>query len=218
MATLEQVWAHREEVVYPNIFGSIGEGIYPLSADLFSSTFRQESIDPRWLHVGVFQCPPTNTRPSWIYISSGLSNPWDDEPEAITAHEYSGLGVEFVLETPEAAQWAIIILQRMVGYEILLAHGRFGDMPPLDYGHRIPLRGSIALNQPSELHNLLIVEPDHYPASFDLASGRVDFLHFIGITDTELAYAKASSSADLAALLKAKRVYPMTNPTRSTIV
>jgi hypothetical protein len=218
MTTLEQVWAQREELVYPELFGPTDGQIYPLSTELFVGVFQQDSIDPRWLHIGVFQIPPTPTRSTWIYVSSGLSNPWEDDPEQIETRDYSGLGVELVLETPTAAIWPIVIMQRMLAFDILLAHGRFGAAQPLDYGDRIPLRGSVALEQPSALEYLIIAQPNHYPASFHLASGRVDLLHFIGMSNSELAYAKATSSADLIARFRAEGVYPLTDPERASII
>lgn len=72
---LERVWAHREEVLYPEFFGPLAPSIAPLSGELFHEMFKQESVDPRWLHVGVMTAPPTAQRTTWIYVTSGLSNP-----------------------------------------------------------------------------------------------------------------------------------------------
>lgn len=218
MTTLEEVWAHREEVVYPELFGPTGGQIYPLEVELFHDVFQQNRIDPRWLHVGVFQIAPTPARSTWMAVSSGLSNPWDDDPAAVEPRDYSGLGVELVLETPAAAPWAIVLMQRLAAFAILLAHGRFGAAAPLDYGDRIPLHGSVALEQPSALQHVVIAQPDHYPACFQLASGRVDLLHVIGISDAELAFAKATSSAVLIERLKAQGAYPVTDPNRAPMI
>lgn len=65
-----------------------------------------------------------------------MSNPWDiDEPE-----EYSGLGVEFLMETENEETWAIDVLQTLMAYNLLLVSGQMGDVLPLDYGHRVPFR------------------------------------------------------------------------------
>jgi len=214
MNLLEQAWEQREEEIYRELFGDTGEGIYLLGGDLFTRRFSQETFDPRWLHYGVFACPPSLDRRSWLYVSSGMSNPWEqEEPE-----EFSGFGVEFVLETDEQANWPILLLQQLVAYNILLVHGRFGDHPPLDYGHRIPLRESVAVDRVSELRNVVIAYPTHYASSFSLVSGRVDLLHFIGITDAELAYAKQNGSDSLVQSLKDAEVYPLTLPARSSIL
>jgi len=62
MSLLEDSWEQREEQVYPELFGGTGEGIYPLDASLFKNQFGIDSVDPRWLHFGVFKCAPTSDR------------------------------------------------------------------------------------------------------------------------------------------------------------
>ena len=106
MSLLEDAWEEREEVVYPEVFGDTGPGIYPLSNDVFEQLDAQ-SVDPRWLTHGVFQSPPNDTRNTWVYVTSGMSNPWESDE----LQEYSGFGVEFVLETEQASTWAINVLQ-----------------------------------------------------------------------------------------------------------
>ena len=36
----EAAWAHREEVVYPELFGDLGKGIYVLDPSLFLTRLR----------------------------------------------------------------------------------------------------------------------------------------------------------------------------------
>ena len=74
----EEVWAYREDTVYPRLFGPVGRGIFPLSHTIFTDVFKQE-FDPRWLHFGVFEIPPTKERDAWLYVTSGMSNAWEDE-------------------------------------------------------------------------------------------------------------------------------------------
>jgi len=208
MTFLEQAWQEREEEKYTEIFGSLGEGIYPLDPDLFKVQYQQDSFDPRWLHYGVFASPPNEKRKSWAYVSSGMSNPWEKDEK----DEYSGLGVEFVLETSDEAPWAIAVVRSLIAYNILLSVGRFGDYPMLDYGHRIPMKLTPSLS------HVMLVKPTHYKGSIDLISGRVDFLHTIGITSGEYALAKESNSDSLYQLLKKEGVYPLTSRDRKEIV
>lgn len=216
MDALEEVWGQREETVYGQLFGDTGKGIYVLDSDVFLKRFKQESLDPRWLHHGVFQCSPNTKRKTWLYVSSGMSNPWEKEPSEYTEEEYSGLGVEFVMETPEESSWAIRILQDMVAYNILLSCGRMGEKPLLDYGDRIPLKNSITPDFESKIRNLIITKPSHYQSSFVLKSGKVDFLHFLGITDAELVFGKSNGSDVLVERLKQANVYPLTDPCRES--
>lgn len=76
---LERVWKIREEEVYPALFGAVSRGIFPLTQQLFADRFGQADIDPRWLFHGVFEFAPTANRPSWLYVTSGYSNPWEQE-------------------------------------------------------------------------------------------------------------------------------------------
>jgi hypothetical protein len=214
MSLLEKAWETREERVYPEILGKAQSGIYTLPGELFSEKFKQDSIDPRWLHIGIFEIPPTSKRNSWLYVSSGLSNPWEDRED-----EFSGIGIELVFETNSSAKWAISFLQNMVAYNILLAAGRFGEQYSiLSEGDRVPLRSSIDGSSDSAIQNTMVSAPDHFDKSFKLESGQVDFLHFVGISDAELAEAKKSSSAELLLKLKAAGAYPVTDPRRKSIL
>jgi hypothetical protein len=75
----EAAWAQREDELYGSLLGPLGAGICPLDFELFQDIFGRSEVDPRWLHIGVFECPPTEQRQSWTYVSSGLSNAWDAE-------------------------------------------------------------------------------------------------------------------------------------------
>jgi len=214
MSLLEKVWEISVEKIYPELFGNPQGGIYTLSGKIFSEKLQQDSIDPRWLHIGVFEIPPTSKRDSWLYVSSGMSNPWQDEKG-----EFSGIGVEFVFETNSSAKWPVSFLQNMVAYNIVLAAGRFGEQYGiLGEGDRIPLRSSIDGSPDSELRNALVSAPEHFERRFILESGQVDFLHFVGVSDPELAEAKKTSSDELLERLKDAKAYPVTDPRRRSIV
>jgi hypothetical protein len=165
-ASLESVWAHREEVVYPRLFGPKSRGIFVLESDLFLNTFKQEKVDPRWLHYGVLEHGPSIERGTYYYVTSGASNPCEVEPSDYSTSEYSGFGTELVLEVSEREDWPIVVLQRLLAFNILLAHGRYGESEPLDYWQRVPLGGPIVRD--SALNHLLIAPPLHYEAQFVL--------------------------------------------------
>jgi hypothetical protein len=44
---LEEVWEHREEVIYPDLFGAKSNGIFVVKTEMFQKAFQQSSIDPR---------------------------------------------------------------------------------------------------------------------------------------------------------------------------
>ena len=190
MSLLEDAWEEREEVVYPEVFGDTGPGIYPLSNDVFEQLDAQ-SVDPRWLTHGVFQSPPNDTRNTWVYVTSGMSNPWEsDEPQ-----EYSGFGVEFVLETEQASTWAINVLHTLMAYNLMLASGQMGEPGLLDYGDRIPFALS------DDIAAMVIAPTFQLPENIDIKSGRVDFLQIVGVTEAELTYAQETSSEALIEML-----------------
>jgi hypothetical protein len=216
--SLESVWEHREESVFPSLFGQVIRGIFPLSAELFSQTFKQESVDPRWLHYGVFEFAPTNTRGSWLYATSGLSNPWEQEPSDYRSSRISGFGSELVLEVPRQSDWAVQALRQLLAYDILLAHGRLGECGALRFGARVPLGGPINRDDSSKIRYVAIGTAAHYETTFKLDSGHVDLLHVVGITASERDWAKQHGTEKLLRLLAEQGAFPITDPAREAVV
>jgi hypothetical protein len=196
------------------LFGTLSRGIFPLEAEMFEQIFDVQQVDPRWLYLGVMEFKPTPTRNSWLYVTSGASNPWEAEPQDYRADEYSWLGVEFVIEVPTQVDWPIHALRRLLAYHLLVSHGHFGDSEPLNYGHRVPAGGAIDSSVDSKLTVLAITKPSHYESTVQLDSGIFDFLHVVGITEQERDYAKATSTDELIAKLKMHGAYPVTDSRR----
>lgn len=211
----EDAWAFREEKLYPKLFGSTGSGIYPLGAELFTKVFRQDSYDPRWLTHGVFECAPTVPRQNWVYVSSGLSNAW--EASSPDPNARSGLGCEFILQCPAQATWAILLLQRMVAFQILLGANRFPERGPLDEGDRIPLRSPIN-GTGSQLTSVLVAASPDFAGVQQLPSGYFEFFQFIGITEDEAEFASLNGSPKLLHQLMDRKVAPVTDPDRTSIL
>lgn len=213
---LERIWEHREAVLYRGLFGVGGEKIFVLSAEMFLETFQQESYDPRWLFNGVLEYAPTATRASWLYVTSGMSNAWEDDlpdPEGI-----SGIGCEFVFETTAQSQWAITRLQELMAYQILLSCGQYEGRELIGYFDRIPLRRSIDPAGNSEIQNLMVCPPETYPQTIQLDSGAFDFFALVGITNAEAQFAREQGSEQLLHQLKAKNAFPITDPARTSVV
>jgi hypothetical protein len=136
-----------------------------------------------------------------------MSNPW----ELTDPDEYSGLGLELVLETREDAPWAIPLLQSLLAFNLLLAAGKFGDKPILGHGDRIPQ--PIAPN----IAGFILWAPSHFPEEFELVSGKVDLIEVIGITAAELQYAKDYGPAALCKKLIAGNAFPITDADRLSV-
>ena len=211
----ERIWEFREETLYRQWFGDTGPGIYCLSADLFAK-LGVRNPDPRWLHHGVFACPPAGARPHWAYVTSGLSNPWGQEPGSIDPRQYSGLGLELLILTPQKADWAIGTLSWLSAVILLVACGKIrGPLPEL--GDRIPL-GTPIHPTSAIAQFVLAAPPEPLPGQFQLESGLVDLMLCLGISDAETRFAKANSSDELLEKLRAAGGYPLTDADRRSIL
>ena len=211
----ENAWAVREENIYRSLFGDVGSGIYPLDTQLFTGQFRQTSIDPRWLTHGVFESRPSGTRTSWLYVSSGLSNAW--EADSAKPDEVSGLGCEFIFECPSQSKWALLLLRRMVAFQILLSAGRFEGKGLLQAWNRIPLREPID-GTSSMLTWVLLIPAPSFSERQLLPSGQFQFLEFVGITEDEADFARKNSGDKLLALLIQRKAAPITDPSRKSVL
>jgi hypothetical protein len=209
----EKAWQDREDRIYSELFGDLGSGIYTLDQEVFGK-FGQKNLDPRWLSHGVFECPPNDRRSSWLYVSSGLSNAWDDiapNPDGI-----SGLGSEFLMETVEQARWAIVILRQFVAYQILLAHGRYPGKVVLGSWDWIDLRTPID-SAASLMTKILFIPSPNYGGPQQLSTGQFSFLQIVGLTSDELAFMQEHGVARLHPLLLQMGAAPINDPKRSSI-
>jgi hypothetical protein len=208
----EDVWRQREEDVYRKLFGFILPEIHKPPDWLFHQ-LGQETIDPRWQTTGVVVSPGRADRPDWIYATSGLSNPWGVPPSGADPSGASGLGFEFFIQTGEPAHWPIGILNWLAAVQTLAACGLLAGrlLEPMD---RIPLGRTIDGTPDCLLCHLLIAPADDFPSRFALASGQVDLLACIGITDAEMRFARAQHSAGLVKLLKHSGCFPRTEARR----
>lgn len=211
----EAVWSDREDRVYRSLFSDLGEGVYTAGAATFARY--QKEPHPGWLNHGVFACPPNERRRSWLYVTSGLSNPWNLDRAGKDPSGFSGLGFELVLESTDAADWAVPLLHNLMAYELLVAVGTYEGAELFEYGNRIPLQGSITPSFDSAIRWLLVETPKHYPASFDLASGRVDLFHLVGATEAEVELARQTNQEMLVALLQKGGAYPRTDARRQSL-
>lgn len=208
----EKCWEHREEVIYPKLFGVEFEGIYPIPHDRLA---KGQVGDPRWSTCGVFRYKPTASRSSWLYVSSGLSNDW----LATTPNPggTSGLGSEYVMETTDCFEWPTQRLHQIMVYQIGLCTGIYPGADVLNVGHRIPL-GSPVDFKTSDLSRLVVVEPVSFDPEFHQASGSAFFDQLIGITESETEFAQEFGHQALIDKLKTYTEYPITDPTRSSVI
>lgn len=215
---LEEVWRIREEEVFPTLFGRQARGIFPLQLELFTGQFGQSEVDPRWLHYGVFEFAPTASRRSWLYVTSGHSNPWEQSSVDYDLNGESGFGVEFTIASTESGDWAIRILQFMSAFDILLRAGRFPGKECLGLGDRVPLRAPLNGETQCVLRTLVMTEAEGIPGEIQLPSGKVLLTGFTAITDGELSEAMRTGSPALIDRLRDVGFHPVNDPRRRSII
>lgn len=209
---LERIWEHREEELYPSLFGSEVEGIFTIP---FSRLEAGKIPDPRWNTCGVFRFAPTKTRASWLCVSSGLSNAWfDDQPDP---SKVSGFGCEFILETPTKEDWAIQRLHQVMTLQIGYTLGKWSEPQALLPNDRIPIGSPIDFAE-STLTDILLAYPTNVEPQFKQDSGTAEFIQVFGITFDEVVFAKQHDSEALIKRLQAQTAFPVTDPARRSIL
>lgn len=206
---LEEVWAEREERIFPTLFGPL-RGIFPIPAEQFARF--DVSADPRWLTIGVFESAPTATRDTWMYLTSGLSNPWDGERET---EEPCGYGCELAIETTTQAQWPIRLLHHLASIQLVTMSGRV-DRAPLELGDRVALHGGID-GGASILRHVLLTEPIGFDPILKQRSGTAEWLFCVGLSDAEKAFAREHGNEELLSRLSEAGAFPLTDPTRVSL-
>lgn len=216
---LEGVWKYREAEIYPALFGKKRRGIFALTAEPFRAQFKNVIIDPAWLQCGVFEFAPTPARRSWMYVTSGLSNPWAADPKDYDASKPSGHGLEFTLQTSEQGDWAIAALLSALALEILLGNGRIAGKGALAPNQIVNLGGPINGKPDCLIDALVVTRAEIAPDTFKMPSGTVLLAGFSGITAAERASVK--TAADMPALLERLRdagYHSVINPKRRSLV
>ncbi|MGE3172973.1 MAG: suppressor of fused domain protein [Planctomycetota bacterium] len=213
----ESVWADREERVYRELFTDLGGGIHPATAAHYAR-FKHDAPHPGFLHHGVFACPPHGDRSHWTYVTSGLSNPWNLQQPGRDPQGHSGTGFELVLCTKDRADWAVELLHHLMAWQLLIATGTI-EGQPLGPDQRVPLGGPMDGTPGCPLTWVMVEAPEseHMPSSFELASGKVDWLLLVGITEAEVGFARMQSQPALLERLHAAELWPVTDPRRESI-
>lgn len=213
----EGIWATREEKIYPKYFGDTISQIYNLPEEVFKIGYGMEEFDPSWLTNIVIEYPPDAERNSWLYVTSGLSNPIGQEPEDIKPEDFSGMGFEMIIETTEKSFWPVQVLHRLMGYQILVSTSHIeGEL--LDYHTIIPFGEGVT--EESKISNFVIVEPEEnrkYPSEFSLISGVVDMFVLFGVTQEEVDSLPDGVETDIIHALLDQTEFPITNVTRDSI-
>lgn len=210
---LETIWEMREEEIYPRLFGPRSRGIFPLERNTFKR-FSATRLDPRWLHHGVIEFAPTQDRASWVYVTSGHSNPYDFDEHCDEVRDEAG--VEFALAVTEPGDWAIRCLQSILAFDTLLRAGHYPGSEPLDLYDRIPLHEPLNGDPKCILRRLMVTEASAYPG-FDTPVGKVAIKSLTAISDKEWELLR-EEGADLIKQLSDAGHHPINDPWRQSLL
>lgn len=215
--TTEAITEAREAGVYPKLFGDQKRPTFQMLPEVFAA-YGDHEIDPLWLEHGVMEFEPTDDRPTWLYVTTGYSTPWGQDPESYNAEGESGAGVEFVLETDSQANWPVTRLQSMLAFDMLAAAGKLGDdAEPLAFHDVMPLNYPVDGSDDGPIKTMVLVESG-VASGFALPSGQVALAQFVGITDAERDFAGEFGLEHLMDKLRNAGHWPQTLPQRESVV
>lgn len=190
---LHMGWQQREESFYPGMFGRPDGPQQLLTEDIFREEFSRNAVHPFWLHHGVISFPPTDQRSTWLYATSGMSNAFDSE-----ADEWSGLGVEFILETNGPAPWAAGKLLRLMAFNLLITAGHYKEQSDLTFGSIVRLDTPVNDADDCCLNSFIALKPTGAARDFTLVTGKVELLQMVAISDAEADFAEKEGDKALA--------------------
>ena len=129
----------------------------------------------------------------------------------------AGLGCEFVLETRTQSPWAVVRLQQLMAFQVLIAEGCFPNRKPLDDFDRIPLRAPLGPD-PSALTWMMLAPPTGFARKARLQTGFFHFYQVIGITEAEAVFARQEGAEELWNMLRAYGFFPVIDLHRSSVL
>ncbi|UTW60006.1 suppressor of fused domain protein [Kordiimonas sp. SCSIO 12603] len=180
---LEKCWKQRDEELYVELFGKAETEQLALTEELFKEEFGRQNIHPFWLHHSVLTFSPTEDRATWIYATSGMSNAWDGLTD-----EYSGLGIEFIMEYDAPNPSAKEFIAKLMAYNLLLAMGHYKDKASLALWDILPLEEQADLLRAS---HIMLAPPKNFPAEINLITGRSELLQIYALSEEEAKNAEA---------------------------
>lgn len=207
----------REQQIYTELFGQQKRPTFELMPEVFAA-YGDHEIDPLWLQHGVIEFEPTEKRPTWLYVTTGYSNPWNVPADQWDPEGESGAGVEFILETDTQANWPVTRLQSLLAFDMLAAAGKLGeDAEPLAFHDQMPLNYPVDGSEESKIKTMVLVGAE-VGEGFKLPSGNVALAQFVGITDEERDFSVEFGMEHLTDKLRNAGHWPQTLPGRDSVV
>jgi hypothetical protein len=204
-------WRYRDTILYPDRLGNSSDPSISTIPYIAFAQMGVEQVDPRWLHCGVLSFPPTAERLSFTFVTSGLSNAWDDgrsSPASI-----SGLGIELCIDDRCDEHWPKDVLLRLSTMQLLIGAGRFTGARLLRHGDYIKI-GAETFGEGSAMTTLLTTKV----ADLQLPSGTFEMMQLFAITDAERELGVRQGADALVVALRQYTTYPINDIMRSSVV
>lgn len=209
------IWANREDVVYLKLFGELNDA-FKIMPDVFESGFGLSVEEEFWLAHAVLEYKPTEKRKSWLYVTSGLSNPVGQDPSSLDEKGYSGLGFEMLIETKEQCHWPVHLLHDLTAYQVLVACSKIeGEV--FDFDQVVPIGKILPESNLAHVVILESVDGCSYPPGFLLESGGVDLFVLFGMTDDEVITISSKEPSDLISKYQELEGFPIIDVHRKSV-
>lgn len=206
----ERSWTYRDQTLYRDFLGGEPDASIVTIPYVAFEQLGFKKIDPRWLHCGVLKFFPSVSSANFKFVTSGLSNAWDDQtPDSLSE---SGLGIEFRADSVTDEYWIIDVLLRLSAVQLLVGAGHLQGSRIASDGDRIVV-GRNVFGESSVLDSLLATSV----AKLRLPSGNFEVLQLFAISSAERDYATRHGHENLRNLLREKTSYPVNDITRSSI-
>jgi Suppressor of fused protein (SUFU) len=176
----------------------------PGEAAVFTSQMSTQKIT-------VLAYAPNEQRSHWLYVTSGLSNPWFQEE----AGEVSGFGCELMVKSAVAARWPLRLLRRLSYY--ILSYS--GTLSP---GVILNMQTPLAVRADGGLNNIFVWYADEAPdCLYQLPSGVFGMFCTVGITEDECQFAESIDEYgcwSIQQVLRHAGLGQITDPQRSSVM
>lgn len=208
---------HRETVLYPQFFGAQPSEFYSFPENLVSKD-GVDLLEESGMSLNlVMEFGPNEKRKSWLYVTSGMSNPVGETPDKIDINDFSGIGFEMIIETPEKCKWPVNILHTIMFSQCLISACLVeGEL--IEYNDIFPIQKDSIADSP--INSFVAMVPNercNYPKEFCLSSGKVDFFSLFGITiSEELLFLEKNAELNLPEFFE-KAGYPVNNIFRESV-
>lgn len=163
------------------------------------------------VRITIMAYAPNETRPYWMYVTSGLSNPWFQDE----AGDVSGFGCELMVKSNKDGRWPLKLLRRLCQY--ILSYS--GTLSP---GVIVNMAAPLTENKPGNLNNIFVWYADEAPdCLYQLPSGVFGMFCTVGITEDECQFAESINEYgcwSIQQVLRQTGVGQITDPNRSSVM